>query len=400
MPTLSPRITGIVTGADDGWGVQERARAMQRAGRDDVILLTMGDHDFPTAEPIRDACAAALAAGETGYGSIHGIEPLRTLIAARGAPVHGIEIDPASVVVSMGGQAALFAALCATLGPGDEAIVIEPYYATYEQTIRSAGGVAVTVPTSADDGFQPDPATLRAAIGPRTRAILCNSPNNPSGAVYTRATLEGIAALCREHDLWLISDEVYHSQVYEADHLSPASLPGMAERTFIVDSMSKSHAMTGWRSGWLICPSREAAQCVTDLFLTSAYGVAPFIQSAMRVALESGEGPEAKIAALYRRRRDRAVAALARSPRLGIHPPEAAMYVMIDLRPLIGDAPGAAERFAYALLDATGVAAMPGDSFGPSAAGHIRISLTAPEGDLTEACTRIATFADTWSDPE
>jgi len=393
MPILSPRIRNIVTGTDDGWGVQEKAREMAGAGRD-IIMLTMGDHDFPTAEPIRTACADALAAGRTSYGSIHGMAPLREIIAERGGPVHGIEIDPDHVVVAMGGQAALFAAACVALDPGDEAIVIEPYYATYEQTIRAAGGVPVTVQTSADNGFQPDAATLRAAITPRTRMILCNSPNNPSGAVYTRATLEGIAALCQEHDLWLVSDEVYHSQVYEGVHLSPASLPGMRERTLIVDSMSKSHAMTGWRSGWLICPDMLTADCVIDLFLTSASGLAPFIQLAMRAALATGKGPEHEISERYRYRRDRAVEALARSKRLKIHPPEAAMYVLIDLRHFVSDA----EAFAYALLEATGVAVMPGDSFGDSAAGHIRISLTAPEEKLVKACTHIAEFAENWSD--
>jgi len=394
MPTLSPRIRNIVTGTDDGWGVQERARDMEAAGREDIVMLTMGDHDFPTAKLIRDACSTALTIGRTSYGSIHGILPLRESIAKRGAAVHGIGIDPDHIVVSMGGQAALFAAAMATLDPGEEAIVIEPYYATYEQTIRAAGGVPVTVGTSADAGFQPDPATLRAAITPRTRAILCNSPNNPSGAVYTRETLEGIAELCREHDLWLISDEVYHSQVYEAPHISPASLPGMRERTLIVDSMSKSHAMTGWRSGWLICPDMATADCVIDLFLTSAYGLAPFIQLAMRAALAEGKGPEHEISERYRYRRDRAVEALGRSTKLKIHPPAAAMYVLIDLRHMVGDA----ERFAYALLEETGVAVMPGESFGASAAGHIRISLTAPEEKLVEACTRIAGFAETWSD--
>ena len=394
MPTLSPRISSIVPdGEDDGWGVQNRAREMEREGRE-IILLSMGDHDFPTMKGIREACGAALKTGRTGYGSIHGIVPLRRNIAKRGSIVHGFEVDQDLVVVSMGGQAALFAAAFAGLDPGDEAIVIEPYYATYAQTIRAAGGVPVTVGTSADRQFQPDVETLRAAITPRTRMILCNSPNNPSGVVYTRETLEGIAALCIEHDLWLVSDEVYHSQVYEGAHLSPASLPGMRERTFIVDSMSKSHAMTGWRSGWLICPNAEAAACVMDLFLTSAYGVAPFIQLAMRAALAGGKAPEHEIAERYRFRRDRAVEALAASTRLTVIAPEAAMYVLIDLRAIAPDA----ERFAYALLEETGVAVMPGDSFGASTAGHIRISLTAPEEKLIEACTLIAGFADNWSE--
>lgn len=393
MTALSGQITGIVDGGDDGWGVLMRARELQGEGRE-IVMLAMGDHDFPTAEPIVDACTDALDAGRHGYGSIAGMAPLREVIAQRAALVHGFEPRPEEIVISMGGQAALFASCFAALDAGDEAIIIEPYYATYAQTIRTAGGVPVVVGTDPDNGFQPRIEDIRAAITPRTRALVANTPNNPSGVVYSRETLEGIAALCLEHDLWLVSDEVYHSQVHEGTHLSPASLPGMRERTFIVDSMSKSHAMTGWRTGWLICPNQEAARKVADLFLTSAYGIAPFIQLAMRAGLALGKEPEFEIAQRYRLRRDRAVEALSRSKRLRLRAPAAAMYILIDLRDVTADA----ERFAYALLDATGVAAMPGDSFGASTRGHIRISLTAPEAVLTDACTRIAGFVDSWSE--
>ncbi len=394
MAALSSQITSIVDGGDDGWGVLYKAREMEAQGKD-VIVLAIGDHDFPTAKPIVNACTSALNAGRHGYGSITGIAPLRELIATRASAVHGIDVNPDEVIISMGGQAALFAACYSTMDAGAEAIIIEPYYATYAQTIRAVGGKAVIVETSADDNFQPEIEALRAAITPQTRAIIANSPNNPSGVTYTRETLEGIATLCREHDLWLISDEVYHSQTYETDHISPASLPGMRERTFIVDSMSKSHAMTGWRAGWLICPTPEAAFRVADLFLTSAYGIAPFIQLAMRAALAAGKEPEHEIAQRYRLRRDIAVKALSASAKLRVVRPDAAMYVLIDIRGLTDDCAG----FAEALLEATNVAVMPGSSFGVSTAGHLRVSLTAPNDVLKDACGRIAHFADEWNQP-
>lgn len=392
MAALSTQIRSIVDGGDDGWGILYSARQIQAEGKE-VLILAVGDHDFPTAEPIVTACTNALNAGRHGYGSIAGIPPLRDLIAKRASAAHGIDVAPDEVIISMGGQAALFAASYATMDNDAEAIVIQPYYATYAQTIRAVGGTAVIVQTSADNHFQPEIETLRAAITPKTKAILTNSPNNPSGVVYTRETLEGIAELCREHDLWLISDEVYHSQVYETDHISPASLPGMRERTFIIDSMSKSHAMTGWRAGWLICPTSDAALKVADVFLTSAYGVAPFIQLAMRAALAIGVEPEHEISQRYRLRRDIAVKALQASKKLRVVNPDAAMYVLVDIRGMTHDCEG----FAEALLQATNVAVMPGKSFGEATMGHIRISLTAPDTILEDACTRIASFADQWN---
>ena len=392
MTRLSAQLSGIVTGVDDGWGVLYRAREMERRG-EDVAMLAMGDHDFPTPAPIREACKDALDSGRTGYASVSGILPLRREIAKRVPRAHGIEIHEDDVTLAVGGQSGLFACCAAALDPGDEAIIIEPYYATYDQTVRAVGGVAVIVGTDPDAGFQPDPAAIEAAITPRTRMILINTPNNPSGAVYSRETLEGIAELCARHDLWLVSDEVYHSQVYDGAHLSPASLPGMRARCFIVDSMSKSHAMTGWRAGWVISPDAAIAAKLADFYLTCSYGLPPFIQLAMRAGLALGIEPEHEIAARYRLRRDLAVRALKKSTRIRVTAPAAAMYVLADIRGLDVDA----EEFAYALLAETGVAAMPGDSFGRATRGHLRLSLTAPDEKLVAACEALAAFADGWT---
>jgi len=296
-PQFSQQISSIVEGDDDGWGILYRAKEMKASGQS-VTMLAMGDHDFTTPRPIIDACGAALDAGRTGYSSIQGIDPLRNLVAKRASAVHGIEVDPACVVATVGGQSALFVACMASLDPGDEAIIFEPYYATYAQTVRAVGGRPVIIGTDPDAGFQPSPERIAAAITPRTRAIVINTPNNPTGAVYTRKTLEGIAELCIAHNIWLISDEVYHTQVYE----------------------------------WLICPSEAQAEHIVDYFLTATHGLPPFIQLSMRAGLALGAAPEKEIAARYRQRRDVAVETLSQSKRLTVHAPAAAMYVFLDLR--------------------------------------------------------------------
>ena len=391
MTEISTRIASITGSEDDGWGVHYRAQAMQRAG-EDVTILSVGDHDFTTDAQIVDACKSALDAGLHHYSPVTGSAALREAVASRIVAKTGIATAPDEAIICPGGQAGLYACAMLALNPGDEAIIVEPYYATYAQTILAAGGVPVCVATLPEDGFQPSADAIAAAITPKTRMILINSPQNPSGVVYTRETLEGISAQCRAHDLWLVSDEVYESQVYVGTHLSPRALEGMAARTLVIGSMSKSHAMTGWRVGWVIGPEAAIAS-LADLFLTMTYGMASFIQNAALVGLREGGQGEKDIAALYHRRRDRALAALAGSRTLKVHAPDAAMYLLIDVRAVCADG----EVFANALLDQEKIGVMPGESFGASASGHIRISLCTEDEKLAEACARISRFADAWS---
>jgi len=391
MTQISTRIGSITGSEDDGWGVHYRAQAMQRAG-EDVTILSVGDHDFTTDGKIVDACKASLDAGQHHYSPVTGGIDLREAVAGRIAGRTGVATSPDEAIICPGGQAGLYACATLAINPGDEAIIVEPYYATYAQTILAAGGVPVCVATLPEDGFQPSAEAIAAAITPKTRMILINSPQNPSGVVYTRETLEGIAAACRDNDLWLVSDEVYESQVYDGEHISPRALDGMVERTLVIGSMSKSHAMTGWRVGWVIGPE-EAIASLADLFLTMTYGMAQFVQSAALVGLREGGQGEQDIAALYRRRRDRALQALSASSKLKVHAPAAAMYLLIDVRAVSADG----EAFANALLDEEKIGVMPGESFGASAAGHIRISLCTEDDKLAEACARIGRFADNWS---
>jgi arginine:pyruvate transaminase len=218
--------------------------------------------------------------------------------------------------------------------------------------------------------------------------LLINSPNNPTGTVYSRNTLTGIADVCMAHDLWLISDEVYDTQVWEGAHISLRSLPDMVERTLVVGSMSKSHAMTGARCGWVIGP-KKVINALTDLATNTTYGVAGFIQDAANYAIHQGPELEEIVAAPFRRRRELAAGILAAQNTVGLIPAQGAMYLMLDIR-----ATGmTGEEFAYTLLAAHQIAVMPGESFGASAAGHIRVAMTIDDAAISAALKTVSAFA-------
>ncbi|ETX30702.1 pyridoxal phosphate-dependent aminotransferase [Roseivivax isoporae] len=387
MPELSPRLTGLNGGGSDGWEVFYRARALVARGVE-VTELTIGEHDERTDPAILDAMHAAARDGHTGYATVPGTDTLRDAIAARVAERTGVPTTRANVLVTPGGQSALFAAHVACCPPGAPALLVEPHYATYPGTIRGAGAVPRPVPTRPEDGFLPDRAALMRAA-PGAASLLLNTPNNPTGAVYGRQTLEAVAEVAEAHDLWLISDEVYDSQVWEGAHLSPRALPGMAARTLVVGSMSKSHAMTGSRIGWIVAPEAVIGHLI-DLATVTTYGVPGFIQDAACFALAEGVAREGRVAEPFGRRRARVLEALEGHAAVRAVPPQGAMYVMLDVRATGLD--GAA--FAGALLDAHRIAVMPGESFGPSAAGHVRVALTVPDERLVAAVETLAAFAD------
>ncbi|WP_417204993.1 pyridoxal phosphate-dependent aminotransferase [Antarctobacter sp.] len=389
MPHLSTRITTLNEGGSDGWEVFYRARAMAAAGQP-VTELTIGEHDIGTDASILQAIHASASGGHTGYAMVPGVSGLRKAVAERITARTGVPTGPENVLITPGGQAALFAAHVAVLSPGDAALYIDPYYATYPGTIRAASGRAVPVPTEADRAFLPQGAAIRAAATTSgAKSLLVNTPNNPTGTVYPRETLQEIASAAIDHDLWLISDEVYDTQVWQGDHISPRTLPGMAERTLVVGSMSKSHAMTGSRAGWLVGP-KEAIDRLIDLATSTTYGVPGYIQDGALFALNQGPNLEDQIAAPFRRRRDLALKVIAEQNTVTAIPAQGAMYLMLDIR-----ATGLSGRdFAEALLDEHLIAVMPGESFGKSAAGHIRVALTAADDRLVESLKTLCAFAD------
>ncbi len=383
---LSHRIVEISGGGSDGWDLFRRARRMIADGIP-VVELTIGEHDIRTNPAILLAMHEAAKGGHTGYASIPGIPPLKAAVAARIAAQTGVPTTPDNIVITAGGQAALFSAHHAACDDGDRALFIDPYYATYPGTIRAVGAVPVPVRAHVEDGFQPRAADI-AAVAARAKSLLINSPNNPTGVVYSRATMEGIAQVCVDHDLWLISDEVYDSQVWSGSHLSPRALPGMAERTLVLGSLSKSHAMTGSRIGWVCGPADVIAHMV-NLATNTNYGIPGFIQDAGLFALQQGPDFEAQVAAPFRRRRAITLDLLSRQNVVRATPIDGAMYAMLDIRPtgMTGEA------FAEALLDAEHIAVMPGECFGQAAAGHIRVAMTVADDRYAEALGRVLRFA-------
>ena len=350
-------------------------------------MLSVGDHDFDTPSETVEACVAAVRGGHHHYTQLPGIPALREAMAKVSTRATGVATTAAQVIATPGGQSALYAAVQGVLDPGDHAVVVAPYYATYPGTFRAAGADFTVVEAAAEDGFQPRAEAIEKALTPKTRAILLNTPNNPTGAVYSRAALEGIAELCRRHDLWLLSDEVYWT-LGGGEHVSPRALDGMAERTLVINSLSKSHGMTGWRIGWLTGPAE---------FISAADQPQPGLHLWPQRFRQPRRDRMRWRTTMASKRSPRSMPGGARSSstrsrginNITVRGSEGGMYVMLDIRAIDPDC----EKFAWGLLDAEKVTVMPGSSFGEAAAGHIRISLCQPDEVLKDAANRIRRFA-------
>ncbi len=386
MALPSHRVRRITGGGSDGWDLYRRSKALIARGVA-VTELTIGEHDVRTDAAILDEMREAARRGHTGYAEIPGIAGLRRAVAERTERMTGVPTRPENVVVTPGGQAALFSAHQLVGDPGNRALHVDPFYPTYPGTIRAAGLTPVAVTARAADGFQPREAELAAAAR-GARSLLINSPNNPTGVIYSEATLRAIARVAQAEDLWVVSDEVYDSQVWDGRHLSPRAVPGLAGRTLVVGSLSKSHAMTGSRLGWVVGPA-EAIELLWDLSTVSNYGLPGFIQEAGVFALALGPAFEARVSAPFARRRAIARRLLDRQGVVRAAPMAGAMYAMLDVR-----ATGlSGEDFALRLLNEERIAVMPGESFGGGAAGHVRVAMTVDDEAFAEALARLLALA-------
>ena len=357
------------------------------AEMDDVISLGVGEPDFVTPWRIREAGIYALEHGFTTYTSNAGLPRLRELICADLADRYGVHYRAADeCLITTGVSEGLDLALRVLLNPGDEVIVPEPCYVAYEPCIRFAGGVPVRVPTRWEDGFAIDPAVVAAAVTPRTTAVLIGSPANPTGAVQPRTALEGLVRVAAQHDLYLVSDEIYDRLTYTGPHTCLASLPGAFERTVLLGGFSKAHAMTGWRVGWICAPERVAQLCVRVHQYTML--CAPHVSQLAAVEALSGPGDDVDaMIADYDRRRRVFVKGL-REIGLDCPEPGGAFYAFPSIRASGLDS----EAFAEQLLHAERVAVVPGDVFGPSGEGHVRCSYATALPQLEEALVRIDRF--------
>jgi arginine:pyruvate transaminase len=371
------------------WAVHIEGRKRAAAG-DKLIFLSIGEPDAPPPTAVMDVVDRQMRAGRTHYSSGRGEPHLLNALSHNYSRQAGRAISPSQFLFVPGTQTALYAAMMAVIDHGDEVLMADPYYATYEGVIAAAGGIAVPVKADPDHGFHIKPRDLENAITPRTRALLLNSPGNPTGAVLDTTEIAAIGKVCEAHDLWIVSDEVYATLTY-GNHkfASPFDVPSLEKRTVVVSSLSKSHAMPGFRTGW-IAASEEFCARALPITETMLFGSQPFLEDAAAFALQN-EFPEvAAQKATYERRARALVEGLRKAKTVSARMPEGGMFVMVDVRRtgLTG------EEFARRLLAEEAVVTMPGESFGAGGAGHVRVALTVGEDQIVEACRRITKLAD------
>ena len=385
---VTTRLAGL---GSDKWVLSAAATARRRAGQE-VINLTIGEPDVPTPDSLIETATAAMAAGRTGYSNGRGEPDLLDALSRRYAGLAGRPIGTDRFLCLPGTQTSLYLAFMAICEPGCEVIVGDPMYATYEGLIRASGAVPVPVQLSPDHGFRLQAADIAARITPATRAILLNTPHNPTGAILRPDDLDAICALAAAYDLWVISDEVYGDLTHgDAVFTSALANPAHEARVIVTASISKSHAAPGFRSGWL-CASSDFCARALPLSETMLFGSQPFIADMTAAAVTSPPTLARGMAARMARRATLIHEALEGVAGLHVHRPEAGMFALVDIRALCGDS----QRFALALLEATGVAVMPGASFGAGLEGWLRLALNASDVETTEACHRIAAFAEDW----
>ena len=381
----------LARGAFGPTDVLAAARALEGAGRR-VLHLEVGEPDFPTPPHVVEAGVRALRDGHTRYGPPAGLPELRAAAAAA-LSARGVPAEPGRVVIGPGAKAVLFTTLLAAVRAGDEVLVPDPGYAAYAAIAEQAGGRAVAYPLDPGAEFAVDPAVVAARVTPRTRVLVVNAPHNPTGGVLSRAACEGLAELACRRGLLVVSDEIYARHVYAdggpAAHPSLAALPGMAERTVVVDGLSKAYAMTGWRLGYGALPAQLVGP-VTALLAHAATCTATFVQHAGVAALT---GPQDALVAQVtelRGRRDALVAALGQIDGVACPAPGGALYAFPRVEAALAGTGCGVEAFARRLLEEHGVACVPGTAFGRGGEGHMRLAFTAPAEELVAAAGAVA----------
>jgi aspartate aminotransferase len=366
----------------------QRARDLQGKGRN-IVSLTLGEPDFDTPLHIQAAATEAMRLGHTHYAPVAGVPALRRAVAKKLEAENGLQYSESEIVLANGAKQAITDIVFATIDEGDEAILLAPYWVAYEGILRMAGAAPVILHAGIEDGFKVSAARIRDAITPRTKLLFINSPNNPSGAIYSRQELEEIAFILRGHSrVLVISDEIYEYIEFVGKVPSIGALPGMRERTVTVNGFSKSFAMTGWRLGYAAAPA-PLAKAIAKVQGTLTAGANAFVQHAAIAALEGGRTDVMRMKESYLQRRAIAVAGLRRIEGIRVREPQGTFYVFPDVSSLLGrDGLMTVDALCDWLLDIHGLAVVPGSAFGDDRC--IRISFAAAEADLKEGLRRLA----------
>ncbi len=364
--------------------VNEKALAMERAG-ESVIHFEIGRPDFDTPEYIKRACKESLNKGEVFYTSNFGDIGLREAVAKKLTLENHVEYQASEVLVTVGLSEAVFDVLCTILDEGDELLVPDPVWMNYLNVPRLLGATPVTYALREENDYQVDLAEIREKITEKTKALVLVTPNNPTGGVLSEQTLRGLAEIAVERDILVIADEIYERLIYDdAIHISIASLPGMKERTFTLNGLSKAFSMTGWRIGYVAAPEEYIA-ALNKIHQHNTTCAPSFVQKASIAALRDEQNEVADMVKEYQRRRDYAVAAINAIPGLNCRCPKGAFYIFINIKAL--NRPSA--EVAQLLLEQAKIALVPGDVFGPGGEGYLRLSFANSYENIVEGCKRL-----------
>ena len=372
--------------SSDAWRVHEQAMLMKKRG-EDVVVLSIGDPDFRTPEPIVDNAISHMRVGRTHYSPALGEMNLRRAVADYESRTSPHSCSENEVSIYPGVTAAIFSVMSCLLNKGDEIVVVDPLYVGYEPILQALDVTVKSVRARPEAGFEPQLDDLIAAISADTRVVFINTPGNPTGAIIDTQTLKGLASYCNEKGIWVVCDEVYSMFTYEKPHISLRTAAEKLDNVVVIDGLSKSHAMSGWRVGWVVAPV-ELTRHLGNFMAMSFFGSPQFIQDAAAFALNNDEYYVKEMRDKYRNRRDLVCDRLATMPHLTYLRPESGMFVMVNVSDLFDDD----KEFAQRLLDAVGVSVLPGSAFGQGTAGHVRLSLVQPPEVLMKGCDRIDKF--------
>lgn len=372
----------------DGWETHDRAVELQRDG-EEVIMLDVGDPDFRTPEPIIDNAVSYLRVGRTHYSPALGELKFRRAVADLETQTSPHRCSAEEVAIFPGATNAIHAVMSCLLDPGDEVIIPEPMYVGYLPVMRCIDASVKTVPLDARAGFALDVETVKAAFTDRTRVLFLNTPGNPTGTIISRSKLRELGDFCYQRGVWLVCDEVYSMFTYEGIHCSARASVDRLDNLVMIDGLSKSHAMSGWRMGWAVAPP-ALIEHLGAYATATLFGSPQFIQDASAFALENDQAYVANMRKEYRERRDYVLGKLDKLKGLGCVRPRAGMFIMCDVSGTGLDG----RTFARELLEQQRVSVVPGDAFGPSAADFVRIGLAQNRPVLKKACKRIRSFCD------
>ncbi|MBW2540596.1 MAG: aminotransferase class I/II-fold pyridoxal phosphate-dependent enzyme [Deltaproteobacteria bacterium] len=382
----SARVERLGGDASGVWAVHERASALRAAG-EEVYLLSVGDPDLPTLPSTIDHAIESLREGRTHYAPGAGERRLREVVAGIEERSARRPCNPDDVIIFPGATNAIYSVMSCLLDEGDEVIVAEPMYIGYRGIFAAIGAVVVPVALDVGDGFRLSPESLSAAITDRTRVVFINTPGNPAGNMISAQELRALADLCLKRNIWLVSDEVYSMITFEERHVSLRTAAEQLENVVVIDGLSKSHAMTGWRLGWVVT-HQNLVEHLLRFASSTVFGCCQFVQDAAAFALQNDEEYMAEVRAKYKKRRDFVCDRIASIPRIDCTVPKAGMFVMLDVRGLNTGG----MRFAEDLLEEQRVSVLPGEGFGSSTRDYVRLSLAQPLPYLEEAMDRIERF--------